>query len=136
MPFPCLQRIGLLVVVSLLVACAGGGGTVDEGDVTAGDVYPGLYEGGTETSAFTPCGADHAGERWWVIADSTAHAAWERGGVAGGELRPHLSVRAYTLVRGTITDTGRYGHLGAYNRELRVEEVLEVRPPEAESGCS
>lgn len=128
------RPVGLLVVVGLLVACAGTTGQ-GGGGVAVGDVYAGLYEGGTETSAFTPCGAENADERWWVIADSAAHAAWQRDGVAGGELRPHLGVRAFTLVRGTITEAGQYGHLGRYDRELRVEKVLEVRPPASGDGC-
>jgi hypothetical protein len=31
-------------------------------------------------------------------------------------------------VRGSVTEVGSYGHLGAYSRELTVTDVIEVRP--------
>jgi hypothetical protein len=79
-------------------------------------VYTGLYSFGFEVSSFSPCGGD---ERWWA------------GGSGLTERYLALGVPSYEEVfvrlRGTPSETGRYGHLGAYDRKFEVTEVVEIR---------
>lgn len=41
---------------------------------------------------------------------------------------------AYAEIIGVISNKGSYGHLGAYDRELQVNEVVEVRAA-SEGDC-
>jgi len=94
------------------------------------DVFAGRFESGFETSAFHPCGSE---EQWWVTADS---GAWARlhAPPARTDSGGYLEAVAFVRLRGRRSPRGEYGHVGAYDRELRVTEVLEVRPP-AEAEC-
>lgn len=95
--------------------------------------FEGHYVTGLETSAFTPCDSAYADERWWITADSAAWATLQRG---AGTTAPETGEfrRSYLKVRGGLSDTGSYGHLGAYDRRLRVTEVTAVLPPDS-AGC-
>lgn len=84
--------------------------------------YAGLFRFGFERSDFTRVGTR---ERWWLtgdIADLTGRIA-----------RPSLDKPAelrnpvFLVVEGELSEPGYYGHLGAYRRELRVIEVLEIK---------
>lgn len=94
------------------------------------DIHAGRYESGFETSAFYPCGSD---EQWWVTADS---AAWARlhSPPARVQSAGHLEAVAFVRLRGRASPPGEYGHVGAYDREIRVDEVIEVTAPE-EGKC-
>lgn len=115
----------LAVLLAALVA-----GLLAAGCGSRADLHAGRYESGFETSAFYPCGSD---EQWWVTADSAAwarlHAPPARIDSAG-----YLEAVAFVRLRGRVSPPGEYGHVGAYDRELRVSEVLEVRAPE-EGEC-
>lgn len=119
-PVPSLVVLSTVLVASLLPAACG----------TRSDVFAGRYESGFETSAFHPCGSE---EQWWVTADS---AAWARlhEPPARVDSVGYLEAVAFVRLRGRRSPPGEYGHVGAYDRELTVTEVLEVRPPE-EAEC-
>ena len=75
---------------------------------------------GFETSAFTPCGAPE-GERWWVAGlPPEGHQRYR-------ELTSKMYEPVFVRVRGALSSPGNYGHLGAYQRELTVLELLELR---------
>lgn len=97
--------------------------------------YQGHYTTGFETSSFRPCAAEHEDERWWLAADS---ASWAEltDGVYGPrkEEAGWAFGRAFVRVRGKITETGRYGHMGGYDREIHVTDVLLVASPDS-VGC-
>lgn len=107
-----MRRAVLILALPLIAACPRW--------VTAPDPQPvqyrGFYEAGFEREAFLPCGEE---ESWWVE--------------GGGELyRRHRELaREYepimAVVAGQVSARGSHGHLGAYERVLRVESVLEAR---------
>lgn len=97
--------------------------TASGGEDDGGEVYAGHYSTGFEVSAFTECGS---GEAWWVrgTADLQVQAKAANDGAAYEPV--------FVRVRGTLSEPGTYGHLGAYPRELTVTEVIEVSTAD---GC-
>lgn len=98
-------------------------------------MHRGGYVSGLETSSFTPCAAEYEGEQWWLDADSASWARLER---VMDRLRPDTAgswvhAEAFVAVRGSVTDRGEYGHVGAYDRRIRVTEVLEAVPADSAS---
>lgn len=83
-------------------------------------VFQGHYTKRFEIDSFRPCGQD---EDWWVKheTDALIRAVTNANGMVGGEL--------YVEVEGTVSDRGSYGHLGAYDREIRVSKVLRTEAP-------
>ena len=108
----------LLVCLSALLPLLAGCSLFGEEEGT----FDGLVTFGFEVSGFSPCDRE---EGWSV----TGPAAKELFGkysevvASGTEYVP-----AYARVRGELSRRGEYGHLGAYDREIEVREVLEVRP--------
>ena len=87
--------------------------------------FEGLVAYGFEMSGFTPCDRE---EDWWVTGPASGELFERYTGVVepGSEYAP-----AYARVRGEISRRGEYGHVGAYDREIEVLEVLEVRAADA-----
>src|SRR5262245_1171843 len=71
-------------------------------------VYSGYYSRGRELSFFQPQGSS---ERWWLSNYEKIEAT-----------QAAQNSEIYLVVQGSITPKGRYGHLGAYDRELRVSQ--------------
>jgi hypothetical protein len=92
-------------------------------------VFAGYYRQGFEISDFRPAGTK---ERWWL------------SGEQGQSGLPKLlqswscntSAPCYIVVRGHLGGLGRHGHLGAYNRELEVTEIIEQRPLNSDEKVS
>ena len=84
--------------------------------------FQGHYSAGFEVSAFRPCGAD---ESWWTSGDlqPVFDAMPDSVPVGYGTVFVHW--------RGDLSGKGQYGHLGSYERELTVTQVLEAREPAA-----
>jgi hypothetical protein len=82
--------------------------------------YSGTWEWHFETSAFT---TDDGQGPWWLHAEGSTwdqiNAPLTRSG-GGPWGRVHL------VVEGELSAPGRYGHMGAYERELRVTRVIEA----------
>jgi hypothetical protein len=74
-----------------------------------------------ETSAFTS--SDGEGP-YWLSAD---RAVWEQLSAPFATNGSGPWGRAQIVVEGTLSAPGQYGHLGAYQRELRVTRVIDVR---------
>lgn len=72
-------------------------------------LYRGHYTFGFEVSEFRPCGSD---ERWWVT-----NGDW-REKLNNPQYNEH-----YLEVEGVVSERGRYGHRGAYDRELEIREL-------------
>lgn len=104
-----LLMLGLMALV--LVGCAGGG---DEED----GVYEGFLAFGFETSSFVPCGAE---ENWWVIPNQQTS-----DGYTAVSQQPYQAV--FARLKGDVSEPGMYGHLGQYDHEFTVREVIEIRP--------
>lgn len=96
---------------------------------SAGATQPTRYEGdwdwSFETSSFTT--SDGRGP-WWLSAES---ATWEalQAPLANAQRGPWG--RVHVIVEGELSAPGHYGHLGAYQRELRVTRVIEARIADA-----
>jgi hypothetical protein len=83
-------------------------------------IYRGVCTKRWEVSRFQPCGSR---EEWWITGhvDRIITALTTPDGFTGGTL--------YVEVQGSVSSPGRYGHLGAYRRELTVHKVLVAKAP-------
>ncbi len=81
--------------------------------------HEGTYSWGFETNSFQPCGIF---ENWWVTGDVnqlvTCHDS-----LAPGQYNP-----VFVRVRGMASPPGYYGHLGVYQREFYLTELLSCAP--------
>lgn len=106
-----MTRWPLLATTLALSGCVSGiSGTESERLV-------GHYSRGFEVEAFRPCGSK---AQWWVTAGDelrTRHRA----------LNPAQYQEVFVELRGSAGPVGKFGHMGAYERELQVEEVLVIR---------
>lgn len=110
---------GLAVV--LLAGCQNAPGGEDETS------YSGLYRQGFEQSDFYPDSRDGP---WWF--------AWE--GDVWEQIEPFMtgegrgvSAVVRMTVAGQLSDEGRYGHLGAYKRELIATRIISIEPSSEEA---
>jgi hypothetical protein len=94
-------------VLALLLGCAS-----TERSWPREGVFRGTYTHRFEVSRFVPEGTE---EEWWL-----SGRAINRSDLAFKQ--------TFLVVCGKLSDPGEYGHFGAYDRELVVEEVLEVGP--------
>ena len=101
--------MGCLMVL-LLVGC--GAEEVDDW------VYDGFLAFGFETSSFVPCNSE---ENWWVIPNQQTS-----DGYTAVSQQPYQAV--FARLKGDVSESGMYGHLGQYDREFTVREVVEIRP--------
>lgn len=101
----------LLFLPLLLSGCAT---TITD---TAATVHEGFYTWGFEVNGFQPCGSE---ESWWVTGGDL-HTRYQA--VASNDYEP-----VFVRLAGIAGPEGEYGHLGAYSREIAVEEVFEMRP--------
>ena len=83
------------------------------------DTFDGHYTASFEASLFRPCGST---EDWWASGGLGAVRDFQgRTDTVNGE------GTAFVQWRGKVSGRGHYGHLGAYDREITVTEVLHVR---------
>ena len=83
--------------------------------------YSGVWDWHFETSSFT---TDDGQGPWWLHAEGEA---WERINAPFAASGAGPWGRARLVVEGELSGPGRYGHLGAYQREFRVTRVIEAR---------
>ena len=87
--------------------------------------FTGVWDWHFETSSFT----SNTGQGpYWLVAEGNTQEQLsaplrEAGGPWG---------RVAIVVEGTLSGSGRYGHMGAYARELHVTRVIEARLISAE----
>ena len=106
----------ILLVLPVPVACREN--PLEPQSPANGQVVAGLYAAGFEVSSFNPCGLN---ERWWVEdAPPSLTQAYSRLTTQPDEL-------VYLRARGTRSRLGHYGHLGLYDREFRITEILGIR---------
>jgi hypothetical protein len=83
--------------------------------------YAGYYVSSFEKSLFKPVDST---ERWWLSGSYSCPNT-------GIDLMPRdqgATVPVFLIVRGKLSAKGRYGHMGAYDRELVVEMTISCRP--------
>jgi len=111
-----MKRPGIaLLAAGSLAACAGNAASRGE------ELYRGHYTTGFEMSGFGPCGST---ESWWVGGKLGPVNAFLRT-LPDSVQRDYPTL--YVEWRGVASAPGRYGHMGVYSRELRVDTVLVVR---------
>jgi hypothetical protein len=110
-----MVRMFFLGVLALtLAACAGP-------SATGLQRFSGTWDWHFETSAFTT----DAGEGpYWLAAEGET---WEQLNAPLREAGRGPWGRVHLVVEGRLGPPGRYGHLGAYERELHVMRVIEAR---------
>ena len=89
-------------------------------------VFRGCYSYAYERSEFCPPGHSPGADCYWLSGEAEAIKE------VLGEPLPGRGVRADMEVRATLSAPGNYGHYGASSRELRVSEIIEIRPREAD----
>ena len=114
----------LIVAISLTVVGVTAGGCFLQDQIFGDndrDFVRARVTFGFEEAALRPCGSD---EQWWIVgSDNAIIELQDRWTALGLEWYQH----GYAEVRGERSRTGEYGHLGLYQREFAVTEVLEVR---------
>ena len=99
-----MKNLLLALIPFLLIGCASV--EIEENKTLR---YHGHYNVGFEVNEFKPCGID---EMWWI-------GAWpEEEKIEFGASPEYLEVF------GTVTPRGRYGHLGAYKREIHIHKII------------
>jgi hypothetical protein len=134
-----------IVGAALLLAACGRGKAPGLDAAPHDNKFSGIGGFGREAQAFLPCGL---AQEWWLEFDARSpaldRALAEQDGV-------DLSLRleecgrktglfgcdkwVYLELAGVPTESGRYGHMGWYSRELRVTKVLRAArdvPPACE----
>jgi hypothetical protein len=118
----CLGSIAAVVIAGFVSTACPGLTNPSEGTGT----FVGLYLQGFEVSAFTPCGNGSPSSEtgYWLTGSADFNQRYNalattRGPNAFGPV-------VYTKFSGTLSAEGRYGHLGAYKREVTVTNVLEM----------
>ena len=113
------ERTIALGVLSLgaasLLGCATP--TVDTVTWEPVQTYSGSYQPGWELSDFTPRGST---ETWWLSGNLRRTEPFSLGYHPNG-------VHLFVTVEGQLSSRGHHGHLGAYQRELRVIRVISVK---------
>ena len=75
---------------------------------------------GFEESAFRPCDRK---EQWWIVGgDVVADLQSKYNDLGVSWYEP-----VYARLKGDAGSRGEFGHLGAYQREFKVLEILEMR---------
>lgn len=113
-----------LLSLALAAALAGGCALLPAQPPEGPDVEIRTYEGvltlGLDVQAFRPC---LSRQPWWVHG-TDADPIWQQYRAARFE-RPGP---VYARVRATVSGVGRFGPRGTFRREMRIEDILEVRP--------
>ncbi|HEX2092859.1 MAG TPA: hypothetical protein VHG28_10675 [Longimicrobiaceae bacterium] len=110
-----MRRLALGIAYCLLASGCATGGRGGGGEVTE---YEGVYRHDFEVESFRPCGSP---EQWWVANPDVIHARYREqvGGTPG---------TVFVVMRGELSDPGRYGHMGRYRRMISVSEVTRIEP--------
>ena len=94
-------------------------------------IHSGHFRFGFEESSFVECNSN---ERWWVR--PTSEREINRFKLKLAPLKNTELNIGYASFRGVTSENGRFGHLGAYDREFLVSELIEfnsVTPSECKT---
>lgn len=129
-----MKYFALLISLVVLQSCAtapgdsGSDSDIDEDtNVTTldTDATTGVYASGFEASILYPCSEPEA--QWWLTSNTEFaeryQMLWEPGEERAWLQGPYAFVR----VNGEQTGAGEYGHLGMFEREFTVTDVVDMR---------
>lgn len=105
------------MIRTIAVLALGLAGCVPAVTGPGGERQVGHYSHGFEVDSFVPCGSE---ERWWVGGGADIQSRYNA--IAPAPYRP-----VYVELVGRVGPEGRFGHMGAYLRELEVAEVIVMR---------
>ena len=97
---------------------------------SSGQEYVGCIAIGFETLMFNPVTLRHD-EAWWVA--SGPDELFEQ--IESIPVDEHGMRKIYVRIKGSISKLGHYGHLGAFDREISIRTVLELRPYQNTDGA-
>ena len=109
----------VFTIISLLIA---------SGSVNAQETYKGHYVRAREHSGFSPCGGDVT---WWLEGTrSSVYSELEefinKNSLRSGKSYLKPNIPFYIEVTGTRSAKGKWGHMGRYQYQLTVEEIIEM----------
>ena len=110
--------------LALLVGCHG------YAEWPASGRFAGCYFFRFEHSDFRPQGSQ---ERWWL--GGNREEVTSRFVLSNPEVPPRKTP-IFVVVDGDLSENGHHGHMGLWNRELTVRQVIEVREPREDDRCS
>ena len=91
--------------------------------------FEGYYASGFEVSSFVPCGMTEAasyGIGYWLNGTKEFYDQYHAL-VQSSEFEQNTGyLSVYVRFKGELSPAGSYGHLGAYEREVTVTELLEM----------
>ena len=120
-----LPKRSLLLIIVCLLAGISGCGVIQTSPPE--QTFEGILTYAFEVSSFRPCGSEN--DSWFTAPAESGF--WEKyqalGPFQAGE---QGTAYVYTRFTGTLAsgDPNGYGHLGQYQSEVTVKEVLEIRP--------
>jgi len=112
------MRISILI--SLTILCGPTQAAEPARSPSASAEYSGYYVSSFEKSLFKPTGST---ERWWL---SGSYSCADIG-INLTPPGPAATVPVFLSVRGKLSEKGKHGHMGAYDRELVVEKTISCR---------
>ena len=112
--------------------------TLLPGSGTQSGEFEGYYASGFEVSSFVPCGiAENPsyGNGYWLTGNTEFYNQYAALIQSTGfdQSTGYLSV--YVRFKGELSPQGTYGHLGAYEREVIVTELLEMSIVSVDLQC-
>lgn len=108
-----MRTFVMALLVSLAGACISPFGTGERR-------FTGVYAEGIEVVVFEPAGTNQS----WA---ATGNTSAMRAALPPG-FDPAPGFRICATVIGRVSPIGRYGHLGLFNREIEITQVIEAHP--------
>ena len=101
---------------------------IASGSVNAQEIYKGHYVKSREHSGFTRCGVD---ETWWLEGiRSSVYLELEefikKNSLRSGKSYMKPNIPFFIEVTGTRSAKGKWGHMGRYQYELKVKEIIDI----------
>ena len=95
--------------------------------------FSGYYINSFEASAFIPCSPDDnmaQREVWWLTSSPNS-GFWDVAATVVPSLPTQTTIgwKAFVRFEGSLSELGKYGHLGQYSREITVTHMLEMVAP-------
>ncbi len=120
-----MKLAAVIIIITGLAGCvtAQEGGGIDAG--RGADTIIGIYANAFEASILYPC--SEPGTEWWLTPNAEFAEQYDSLPRMGDEVSFMPGPYAFVQVDGELTETGEYGHFGAYEREFTVTEVFEIQ---------
>ena len=90
--------------------------------------YSGVFRDSFETASFVPDGSN---EKWWVANTHSIFSMFPPAPADSGTTEV-VDLEGFTLrvtVLGKVSRRGHFGHLGKYDREIRLTKTISVGSP-------